>query len=627
MKKLISLLLILLLVVTSFAIVAAEAEPETESAVNATEITEKGPSNTEAAADEENDTPNTTGQCGDHLKWEYFAGINALELSGSGDMYDFSSSEPAPWVNFREEIKTVRLLGGNDQEAITSIGNFAFANCLNLEKVIMVGGKKEIQRVGTCAFYTCMSLSDVDYTLSNALADDATFGTRAFAFSGLTSFCLPPETTKISTGMFSDCSSLESIYGCDNVTDIGEDAFSRCISLKSFDVPAGVTEIKDRTFVLCTNLESVRTETSNLVSIGESAFQGCVSLKRFYMPESLTSISKCAFSGAQGLEEVLINRYIAVIPESAFDGCISLQSIHIPFNVQTIGKKAFANCTNLTNVCLEDGVKILRENAFSNSGITAMFLPTTITTVESNVFSGTPLSSLCVFSNQCDIAKDFCEQDESLDLIVWGVAGSNVQEDLSTCNITTGTMGPLANDISKNAYYYLPANYICFRGFEGWEDTSLFQPAAPMTRAMMVTMLWKIEGSPIVEQSPNFADVPEDAYYKQAVDWAYKVHVTCGTGAASFSPTQTISREQAVTMLFRYAEYKQLDTSARASLEKYADRKYIAPYAKVAFQWAVANGIIAGTSKTRLSPKHKNLRSEAVTIMYRFLYAIKNANE
>lgn len=567
----------------------------------------------------------TKGACGENLNWEYIDDFSTLEISGYGAMFDYSVDNPAPWVSFRDQIYTVRFRGGNANGAITSIGSFAFAYCINLEKVIMSGSRREIEHVGTYAFYSCDSLSDADNSLSVALAYSASFGTRAFARSGLTSFCVPPETDEISTGMFYECAALEYVHGCEGVTVIKEEAFCGCNALTSFEMPSGVTEIQPRAFMYCSNLSSVRTETSSIITIGESAFRECVSLTSFYMPDSLASIAPYTFFGDRSLQELYINRTISAIPEGAFEGCISLDKVHVPSNVQAIGEKAFANCASLTAVCLDDGVTTLKSFAFANCGITAMFFPTTITTVEASAFDGTPLVSLCVFSTKCDVDGAFCGSNPSPSLVVWGVAGSNIQEQLNANNIRTGTILPLETDIKSSSFYCLPANYICFRGFEGWQiDEPGFRPQSQMTRAMMVTMLWKIEGSPIVSEDnqPQFSDVKDDMYFKQSVDWAYSVGITCGTSKTTFSPDLTITREQAVTMLYRYAEVKALDISARADLAQYTDKSSIAKYAFVPFQWAVANFIIAGTSKTTLSPKHLNLRSEAVTIMYRFLYAL-----
>lgn len=634
MKRYIATLLILLLVVSSFAIVVADDDPAatqdmlTETTDRTFEPVSEGPVMIDAAANSEDNTPETHGTCGDNLEWTYFAGTNTLEVSGYGDMYDYTFAEPAPWTPFNENINTVRLLGGNDQGAITSIGNFSFANCINLTKVIMQGGEKEIKYVGICAFYSCFCLSDSSYSLSIALADDATFGSSAFACTGLTSFCLPPETKSISNGMFRDCGALEHIYGCENVTSMGDEAFAGCTSLVSFDVPSGLASIPNRAFWGCTSLESVNTTGSTIKKIGKSAFEECRSLTSFYMPDSLKELSDRSFYQASSLQNIYFNSILAEIPPYAFSSCTSLTKVHIPRNIKTIGENAFLGCTALTDIFLDDGVKYIEEGAFSNCAIEAAFLPTTIKRIKSNVFAGDPLESLCIFSNSCEVWNDFRGQNDSESLIVWGVTGSNIQEDLAKVGIKTGTMGPMASDLLPRRYYYLAANYIIFRDYIGWlSDTDEFLPNQGMTRANMLVMLWKIEGCPIskAEQTPFFTDVPNDAFYKHAVYWAYEKRITTGTSSTKFSPNRTITRAQAITMLYRYAQYKKADTTQRAYLGNYTDENKIPDYAKIPFQWAVANKIIVGTTLTTISPNSRNSRAQAVTILCRFLETVENA--
>ena len=630
MKRYFVTLLILLLVISSISTASADNIPETTDTAEPSSETAEILTATEAEENTEEDSPNTNGMCGETLTWSFTAGINVLEISGYGAMYDYTYSEPAPWTPYREQIKEVRLLGGNDQGAITSIGDYAFAYCQALEKVIMIGGQKEIEHVGNLAFYMCESLSDGSGSLTVALSDNATFGARAFSQSGLETFSIPIGTTEISPGMFEDCSSLEHVYGCDSVVCIGKNAFSGCKSLVTFDVPQGVTEIKESTFMGCSSLKSIRTETSNLVSIDTHAFYGCRNLEKFYMPGSLRSIGTHAFSGNKNLKDVIINRTIQEIPEYAFENCTSLDRVHIPFNVRKIQKGAFKGCTNLKTVCIDDGVEEIKESAFAKCGIETLFFPPTMSVVEENAFNHTPLKSICVFSKNCNISGNFCGENDTSDLIVWAIIKSNVQKDLSQYNIKTGTISSISPNIEENAYYATPANYIYFRGFEGWDKSCYDEPFNnKMSRAMMVVMLWKLDGSKTVDESlsPCFEDVPSDAYYKKAVDWAYNAGITTGTSKTTFSPNNTITREQAVTMLYRFAQYVNADTTARADLANYVDKRAIAKYAVVPMQWAVANKIVKGITPTMLSPKRINLRSEAVTIMHRFLCAIKPAQE
>jgi len=111
---------------------------------------------------------------------------------------------------------------------------------------------------------------------------------------------------------------------------------------------------------------------------------------------------------------------------------------------------------------------------------------------------------------------------------------------------------------------------------------------------MIVSMLWKAEGMPLAEDA-GFTDVKEDAYYKKAVDWAKKVGVTAGYGS-TFGPDDSVTREQMVSMLYRYAVLKGIDVSVgeNTNILSFEDAFSISEYAFPAMQWACGSGIIAG---------------------------------
>ncbi len=154
--------------------------------------------------------------------------------------------------------------------------------------------------------------------------------------------------------------------------------------------------------------------------------------------------------------------------------------------------------------------------------------------------------------------------------------------------------------------------------FKGMDETH-FAPDTATTRGQLVTILHRTAGEPESTKSATFRDVPENAYYAEAVAWAAENGIVTGRSETVFAPNEVITREQLVTMLYRYAQYAGLDTSARADLGGYIDADTVSDYACEAFSWAVATGLVNGTTETTLTPRGTATRAQSATVLIRFL--------
>ncbi len=163
-----------------------------------------------------------------------------------------------------------------------------------------------------------------------------------------------------------------------------------------------------------------------------------------------------------------------------------------------------------------------------------------------------------------------------------------------------------------------------YRGLFNGVSSDLFDPDSAITRAMFVTVLYRMEGQPAVDQKAGFTDVAEGSYYAAAVDWAAKNGIVNGVSETSFDPDAAITREQMAAILYRYAAYWELDVSAEADLSAYEDASSVSAYAQAAMQWAVANGVINGTSATALEPAGTATRAQAATVLVRFQNSMKS---
>lgn len=178
-------------------------------------------------------------------------------------------------------------------------------------------------------------------------------------------------------------------------------------------------------------------------------------------------------------------------------------------------------------------------------------------------------------------------------------------------------------DVSEDAWYYDAVVYAYQNKlFSGMSETT-FGPNITMSRAMFVQVLYSMAGKPEVSGAMPFTDVDADDWYYDAVKWAAQNGIAAGTGAGKFSPNANVTREQAAALMKKVAENMGKDTSARADLSKYTDAGQISSWAKDAVSWAAASGIMTGTSATTLSPRSNATRAQVAQIMMRFHETVK----
>ena len=367
------------------------------------------------------DAATYSGKCGANLTWSLDTDTGVLTISGTGDMYNWYSSDDVPWYSNRSSIKTVvigdsvtsigrrafryceSLTSVTIPNSVTSIGDFAFRNCTGLTSVTI---PDSVTSIGSCAFWGCTGLTSVK------IPDSVTsIGYRAFfRCTGLTSVTIPDSLTSIGVGPFEYCDSLTSVtvkegnpnyssdeYGVlfnkdktlliqypigntrtsstipDSVTRIGDWAFAQCTGLTSVTIPDSVTSIGYCAFGNCTGLTSV-TIPDSVTSIGDDAFRYCTGLTSVTIPDSVTSIGEGVFRYCTGLTSVTIGNSVTSIGEHAFRNCTGLTSVTIGNSVTSIGEGAFSDCTSLTSVTIPDSVTSICNGAFYNcTGLTDVY--------------------------------------------------------------------------------------------------------------------------------------------------------------------------------------------------------------------------------------------------------------
>ena len=172
-------------------------------------------------------------------------------------------------------------------------------------------------------------------------------------------------------------------------------------------------------------------------------------------------------------------------------------------------------------------------------------------------------------------------------------------------------------DVSTYDWFYEYVKYVYDNGIMDGIDVGVFGPGITTTRAMLVTMLYRVAGEPYVSGTNDFADVAANTWYTDAVTWASKNGIVTGVDVGVFNPNGAITREQLATILYRYAEYVGEGVSARASLSRFTDTGSISAYARDAVSWAVAEGILDGRTATELAPTGECTRAEVATMIAR----------
>ena len=175
------------------------------------------------------------------------------------------------------------------------------------------------------------------------------------------------------------------------------------------------------------------------------------------------------------------------------------------------------------------------------------------------------------------------------------------------------------DDVSKNDWFYDDVEYVYESGLMQGVRTRTFEPNAPITRGMIVTILYRMEGWPAVSGSCVFQDVAPGSYYESAILWAAAQGIVKGYDDTHFGPDDSITREQLAAILMRYAAYKNQDTDVRASLNGFVDAGSISSYATNAVAWAVSGQLLAGVGGSRIAPAGNATRAQAAAILHRFL--------
>ena len=174
-------------------------------------------------------------------------------------------------------------------------------------------------------------------------------------------------------------------------------------------------------------------------------------------------------------------------------------------------------------------------------------------------------------------------------------------------------------DVSEKDWFYNDAMFVYKNGLMLGTSKTLFSPHGTVTRGMMATILWRMEGSLAPKDENSFTDVEAEMWYADAITWTTENGIFAGYSKDKFGPDDPITREQLTAILYRYADYKGYKLTITGNLDKFEDADKIMDYAKMVMQWAVGNGLIKGKSENLLDPQGTATRAEISAMLHRFI--------
>ena len=607
------------------------------------------------------------------LGTDAFAGSTALKsvfipLSLQNASSPFRNCTALTDVTFedgRTELPDTLLRGSGVRQltvpqTVTKIGYSAFAGCTQLTAITLPAGLRELDNE---AFKGCTALTGV------ALPDSLTaLGYGVFRdCSALTAAEFPAGIAWISgSSMLRNCTSLRSVKLPKTVSSLGDYFFAGCTALERIVLPDSVTEIGSNLFNGCTSLADV-TLSTNLQAIPANTFYGCVSLQKLVAPYAVTKIGKTAFANCTSLTSLTLLRNVTEAASDALSypeqvTVYGVKGTYAETYAASVGASFAAIDRPATAVSLPksvtvkvwssvrllpslDPVDCTDELVWSSSDASVAAVSADGTVTGRKDGSAVITVTAGSVSARCEVAVGTPAHVHSYTAVVTAPTCAVQGYTTYTCSCgeyyyddyvpalghsyvdgvctRCGASRPETRfvDVKPGSWYYKSIVYAVSNGLMNGVGDSKFEPEEGMTRAMLVTVLWRYEGSP--KQRPStFSDVRRGQWYSEAVSWAAKNGIVTGVGDNKFEPDTQITREQIATILYRYAQKKRADTSARGSLSAFPDNGKVNGWAKTALQWCVGEGLIGGTNengRVYLDPQGTATRAQVATILMRYI--------
>ena len=500
---------------------------------------------------------------------------------------------------------------------------------------------------------------------------------RAFAGrTDIVAVTFTGQVARIGRSAFAGCTQLRRVDGFGAVTSVMSQAFAGCTALAELAVPGTVAEIGTGAFSGCTGLTAA-VFAPGVRSLGAYALAGCTALRRVDLPDGMTLLGSGLFSGCAALAELPLPDDVAWVEPRLCENCTALQTVVLPAAMTEVPRGLLRGCTGLRRVTFQGAVTAVGDGAFSgcdaltdvyftgtrpqwdavaigadNARLTAAALhtdaaahtyPDAWTLVTEPTCTRDGLRTRTCTDPGC--GKTLSERVPALGhdwddgVIVRAPSGVRMGERRITCRrcgLTQAEAIPPEiaayeqfHDLDRNAWSYDGIAYCVARGLMSGTDAHTFAPHAVTTRAQIVQILYNLAGEPAVTGETPFTDLT-NAWYQDAVLWAYQTGVVAGTSATTFAPEKPVTREQIAVILMGYADMVQhlKHTWTPADLSAFPDGGQVSDWARDAMADAVALGLISGAQTkdgTLLLPQNSATREQVATILMEFYSGIDTA--
>ena len=551
--------------------------------------------------------------------------------------------------------------------SVTQIAEYSFYECKNLTGVTI---PNSVISVGYHAFAYCENMKSA--TIGNSVINIAE---RAFAYCDrLATVSIPDSVETIGEGAFAMCDRLTSASIGSGVTSMDQYVFGACTALKTISVDpknpkycsdsSGVLYNKDKTELVCVpggysgkyNIPNTVTDILNY------ALSSCYDLTDVTIPNSVLTIGDCAFSVCNDLTSVTIPKSVTSIGSYVFGGCPNLKGIFVDpnnayYSNDSMGVLFNKDKTELVQMpssfsgkyTIPSTVKVIGEDAFAYINLTGVIIPKSVTTIsDSAFFFCDELTQLTIPNSVTSIgdhAFAYCDNIKSVTIgnsvttiSYWAFGDWNslkevnytgTPEQWKAIEIDEGNEVlygvPMYfvrfPDVRDNTWYYNAVEFAVEKGYFSGNDDGTFAPSKNITRQDFVVVLSRIAGANLSKYSgkTGFADVPANAYYAKAIHWATDNGIISGYNATTFGVGDSLTREQLVTILSRYAQKKGVnitpDATALDKMNSYKDASKINPYMKNAIAWALQKKVISGMNGDSIAPQGNATRAQVAAIL------------
>lgn len=363
-------------------------------------------------------------------------------------------------------------------------------------------------------------------------------------------------------------------------------------------------------------------EDGVLTASGEGPMQDFPDLKEFrdsvktiVVEEGVTSIGAGAFAYFKNLEKISLPDSLTIINHDAFRECVKLYDVNIPEGVTSLGEFAFVGCEALQRIIIPSGVRSIGYYTFGHCF-----------SLESIYFTGdSPDFTYKAFASSPAVGKGWINAYFPKNNETWT---KNVLIDYDgkinwfPSEMTVINRYKLFRDVTVKSWSIEGIKFAVNNGYMNGVSFDIFDQTGTMTRAMIVSVLYRIAGSPEYTTENPFNDVSADnKWYYNAVLWAYENGIVTGTSETTFSPNDEVTREQIASLLYRFSKHLGYDTGNASDLSSFNDVSTVSSWAKDAFSWAVAEGHVTGakdSGNVLLDPKGAATREQVATILMRF---------